>query len=363
MHRSAKRLKSRLSKLFEPLQLRDVRLRNRVVVSPMCMYSSEDGFANDWHLVHLGSRAVGGAGLVFTEAAAVEPRGRITPDDLGIWKDEHVEMLARIARFVAQSGAAAGVQLAHAGRKGAVGPPWARGVIPESGGGWTPLAPSAMAFDQDYAEPHALSVPEIGGIVQAFRDAATRALGAGFRVLEIHAAHGYLLHEFLSPDTNLRDDAYGGSFDQRIRIVLEVVDAVRTVWPEKLPLFVRVSAIDWSESGWQIEDTVALARLLKARGVDVIDCSSGGLSPAAPRKFGPRYQVPFARQVKLEADIATCAVGLITTAAEAEAILEEGSADLIALAREHLRDPYFAYHAAAELASTNEGWPQQYSRA
>jgi 2,4-dienoyl-CoA reductase-like NADH-dependent reductase (Old Yellow Enzyme family) len=351
------------SKLFEPLDLRQVRLRNRIVVSPMCMYSSDDGFATEWHFVHLGSRAIGGAGLVFTEAAAVEPRGRITPGDLGIWKDEHVEMLARIARFVEDAGAAAGVQLAHAGRKGSIGAPWVRGAVAERDGGWTPVAPTVAAFGPDYPDPHALSEPEIAGIVRAFGEATGRARAAGFRVLEVHAAHGYLLHEFLSPLTNQRDDRYGGSFENRIRIVLEVVDAVRSQWPAELPLFVRVSAIDWAEGGWQIEDTVILARLLKARGVDVMDCSSGGLSPSAPRKFGPRYQVPFARQVKLEADMPTCAVGLITQPADAEAILAEGSADLIALAREHLRDPYFAFRAASELSATVEGWPVQYSRA
>ena len=352
-----------MSKLFEPLELRSVRLRNRIVVSPMCMYSSVDGFATDWHFVHLGSRAVGGAGLVFTEAAAVEPRGRITPGDLGIWKDEHLEMLARITRFVRETGAVAGVQLAHAGRKGSTAPPWVRGAVPESAGGWIPVAPSAVTFGPGYLEPRALSISEIDDVVRAFGDATERARVAGFRVLEIHAAHGYLLHEFLSPLTNLRDDRYGGSFENRTRLVLEVVDEVRARWPAELPLFVRVSAVDWAESGWQIEDTVALARLLKARGVDVVDCSSGGLSPAAPRKFGPRYQVPFARQVKREAGILTCAVGLITKAADAEGILEEGSADLIALAREHLRDPYFAFRAATELSSKVEGWPVQYSRA
>jgi 2,4-dienoyl-CoA reductase-like NADH-dependent reductase (Old Yellow Enzyme family) len=326
------------------------------------MYSSVDGFATDWHLVHLGSRAIGGAALVFTEAAAVEPAGRITPRDLGIWDDAHVDALARIARFVETSGAAPGLQLAHAGRKGSIGPPWARGVITPADGGWVPPAPSGLSFGPGYPNPRELTRTEIGEIVRAFGKATDRALAADFRVLEVHAAHGYLLHEFLSPMTNQRTDEYGGSFENRVRIVLDVVDEVRGRWPEHLPLFVRVSAVDWSESGWQLEDTIALTKLLKHRGVDVIDCSSGGLSPMAPRKFGPRYQVPFARAVKLDVDIPTCAVGLITTASEAESILEEGSADLIALAREHLRDPYFSFHAAAELGSTVEHWPQQYLR-
>jgi 2,4-dienoyl-CoA reductase-like NADH-dependent reductase (Old Yellow Enzyme family) len=272
-------------------------------------------------------------------------------------------VLTRIARFIQSSGAAAGLQLAHAGRKGSIGPPWARGVIAPTDGGWVPVAPSEISFGPNYPDPRELTEPDIRNIVEAFGKATERALAAEFRVLEVHAAHGYLLHEFLSPVTNQRTDRYGGSFENRVRIVLDVVENVRARWPEHLPLFVRVSAVDWTESGWQLEDTVELARLLKTRGVDVIDCSSGGLSSMLPRTFGPRYQVPFARKVKLEADIPTCAVGLIKTATDAEGILEEGSADLIALAREHLRNPYFSFQAAEQLESTIEDWPLQYLRA
>lgn len=355
-----------VSKLFEPIQLREVRVRNRLVVSPMCQYSSVDGFADDWHLVHLGSRAVGGAGIVFTEAIAVQDVGRISPQDLGIWKDEHVEMLARIVRFIEKHGAVAGTQLAHAGRKASTPPPWVRGTgfgaVPPEQGGWTPVAPSALAFSDTYAMPRELTLEEIAGVVAAFRDGARRSLDAGFTITEVHAAHGYLVHEFLSPLTNTRTDRYGGSFENRIRFCLEVVAAIRSVWPERLPLQVRLSVTDWADGGWTEEDSVALCRRLKDAGVDSIDCSSGGLTPTAPRPLGPLYQVPFSKRIRHEVGIKTTAVGLITTAAEAEQILADGDADFIAMARQLLRDPYFGLHAAVELDRSKD-WPNQYLRA
>jgi 2,4-dienoyl-CoA reductase-like NADH-dependent reductase (Old Yellow Enzyme family) len=354
-----------VSKLFEPLKLRDITVRNRIMVSPMCQYSSVDGFADDWHLVHLGSRAIGGAGLVFTEASAVEDRGRISPQDLGIYKDEHVEMLSRIARFLERFGAVPGTQLAHAGRKGSTVPPWQRGGpdgVPQDKGGWIPVAPSALPFSESYIAPRALRTDEIPQIVAAFAQGAKRALAAGFKIIEIHAAHGYLIHEFLSPLTNQRTDAYGGSYDNRVRLALEVVDAVRKEWPERYPLQVRLSVTDWADGGWTEEDSVELAKRLGTHGVDVIDCSSGGLSPQAPRPLGPLYQVPFAKRVRADAKIKTAAVGLITTAAQAEQIVEEGSADLVALARQFLRDPYFGLHASQELKA-DATWPNQYLRA
>jgi 2,4-dienoyl-CoA reductase-like NADH-dependent reductase (Old Yellow Enzyme family) len=352
-------------KLFEPLQLRDVAVRNRLIVSPMCQYSSVDGFADDWHLVHLGSRAVGGAGIVLTEAIAVQDVGRISPHDLGIWKDEHLEMLTRIVRFIEKHGAVAGTQLAHAGRKGSTPPPWERGsaAVPPERGGWTPVAPSALPFSDTYAQPRELTLAEIADVVTAFRDGARRSLEAGFKVIELHAAHGYLIHEFLSPLTNVRTDAYGGSFENRIRLCMESVAAVRSVWPERLPLIVRLSVTDWADGGWAEDDSIELCRRLKAAGVDMIDCSSGGLTPTAPRPLGPLYQVPFARRIRAEVGILTAAVGLITTATEAEQILEEGSADMIAMARQLLRDPYFPLHAMAELGGSGTAWPNQYLRA
>jgi 2,4-dienoyl-CoA reductase-like NADH-dependent reductase (Old Yellow Enzyme family) len=347
------------------LKLRDITVRNRIMVSPMCQYSSVDGFADDWHLVHLGSRAIGGTGLVFTEASAVEDRGRISPQDLGIYKDEHVEMLSRIARFLERFGAVPGTQLAHAGRKGSTVPPWQRGGpdgVPQDKGGWIPVAPSALPFSESYIAPRALRTDEIPQIVAAFAQGAKRALAAGFKIIEIHAAHGYLIHEFLSPLTNQRTDAYGGSYDNRVRLALEVVDAVRKEWPERYPLQVRLSVTDWADGGWTEEDSVELAKRLGTHGVDVIDCSSGGLSPQAPRPLGPLYQVPFAKRVRADAKIKTAAVGLITTAAQAEQIVEEGSADLVALARQFLRDPYFGLHASQELKA-DATWPNQYLRA
>jgi 2,4-dienoyl-CoA reductase-like NADH-dependent reductase (Old Yellow Enzyme family) len=350
--------------LFAPLEIRDIRFRNRIAVSPMCEYSSEDGFANDWHLVHLGSRAVGGAGLVLTEAAAVLPEGRITPDDLGIWSDGHVEMLARIFRFVESHGAVAGMQLAHAGRKASTNAPWKGGVpIDESAGGWRPiLAPSALAFDAGCQVPRELDEAGIRKVVEAFSAAAQRCLNAGGKVVEIHAAHGYLLHEFLSPLSNQRTDRYGGSFENRIRVLCEVIEAVRTVWPEKYPLFVRISASDWTEGGWTAEDSVSLARNVRSMGVDLIDCSSGGNVPHAKIPLGPGYQVPFATKVRNEANILTAAVGMITVPEQADQIVRNGEADMVFLARELLRDPYWPLHAAQRLRQKVSA-PVQYGRA
>ena len=349
--------------LFSPLTIRGVTFRNRIAVSPMCEYSSEDGFANDWHLVHLGSRAVGGAGFVFTEAAAVEARGRISPADLGIWKDEHIEMLARIAGFIRRQGAAPGIQLAHAGRKASTRTPWEGGArIAESEGGWQPVAPSPIPFRPQEPAPAELSKSEIQYIVEAFAAATRRAGDAGFEVVEIHAAHGYLIDEFLSPLSNRRTDAYGGSFEGRIRLALEVAAAVRAAWSDSLPLFMRISVIDWVQDGWQIEDSVELARHLRRLGVDLVDCSSGGLVPYAKIEAGPGYQVPFAERVRRESGILTGAVGLITEPSQADAIVRRQQADIVLLARELLRDPYWPLHAAKALGVQSET-PKQYSRA
>lgn len=350
--------------LFEPLALRGVTLRNRIGVSPMCQYSSTDGFANDWHLVHLGSRAVGGAGLVIAEATAVTPDGRISPQDLGLWKDEHVEMLSRIARFLRDQGAVAGVQLAHAGRKASTDVPWRGGapLAPENGG-WSPIvAPSAVPFGSRSQVPVALDATGIRRVVDAFRDSASRALRAGFQVIELHGAHGYLLHEFLSPLANHRTDQYGGSFENRVRLMLEVTDAVRSVWPESLPLAVRLSGTDWVEGGWDVEQSAELARLLGARGVDLIDCSSGGVVPGVRIPVAPGYQVSLAERVRAVSGVPTAAVGLITSAQQADAIVRAGSADIVLLARELLRDPYWPLRAARELGVAVE-WPVQYQRA
>jgi len=343
---------SMLSGLFEPLRIREVTFRNRILVSPMCQYSSVDGFANDWHLVHLGSRAVGGAAAVFVEATAVEAIGRISPGDMGIWKDQHIEPLQRIARFVKQQGAAPGIQLAHAGRKASTDAPW-RGGKPLSieQDGWQPVAPSALAFAEGHPVPKELTVEGISAIVRAFANAAERALDAGFELIELHNAHGYLAHEFLSPLSNKRTDQYGGSLENRMRFSLEVVDAVRAVWPERLPLFLRISATDWTAGGWTGDDSVALARAVKERGVDLIDCSSGGNMPKADIPLKPGYQVPFAARIKRETGLLTGAVGMITDAAQADAIIRGGEADMVLLAREFLRQPYWPVKAAKELGA------------
>ncbi|GAA3938798.1 NADH:flavin oxidoreductase/NADH oxidase [Hymenobacter algoricola] len=352
-----------MSSLFTPLTLRSLTLTNRIVVSPMCMYSSHDGFANDWHLVHLGSRAVGGAGLIITEAAAVAPEGRITPDDLGIWKDEHIEGLRRITTFIRAQGVAAGIQLAHAGRKASTYTSWkGAGQVAQADGGWTTVAPSAVPFADAYPTPVALDAAGLARVVADFRAATVRALAAGFQLIEIHAAHGYLLHEFFSPLSNQRTDQYGGSFDNRIRLLLEVVAATRAVWPAALPLLVRISATDWTAGGWTADESVALAAILKTKGVDLVDCSTGGNVPAAPIPVGPLYQVEFAERMKRETGMPTGAVGLITTAAEADAVITTGQADLVIMAREFLRDPYFPLHAAFELGA-DVAWPVQYERA
>ncbi|MDP2529120.1 MAG: NADH:flavin oxidoreductase/NADH oxidase [Candidatus Palauibacterales bacterium] len=351
--------------LFEPLPIRDVTLRNRVGVSPMCQYSSDDGHARDWHLVHLGSFAVGGAGLVMTEATAVLPEGRISPEDLGIYHDGHVPVLRRIAAFVEAQGAVPGMQLAHAGRKASTYRPWAdgHGRVPVEEGGWeNVVAPSALPFSDDYPTPRALDEAGLMRVVEGFVTAAERALLAGFRLLEIHAAHGYLLHEFLSPLSNRREDRYGGSFQHRVRFPLEVVEAVRAAWPDELPLFVRISATDWAEGGWDADQSVEFARLLGERGVDLVDCSSGGLVPGVNIPVGPGFQVPFAERVRREAEIPTGAVGMITGAEQAEAIVADGRADMVFLAREHLRQPHWALLAASELGAQVE-WPAQYRRA
>lgn len=354
-----------MSELFTPFTLRDVTLRNRIVVSPMCEYSSTDGFADDWHVVHLGSRAVGGAGLVLTEAIAVTPEGRISPQDLGIWKDEHLPELERIARFVRAQGAHFGTQLAHAGRKGSTKRPWdGHGAVTVEDGGWIPVGPSGAPFDPSYPTPRALDDDGIARIVAAFADGARRTLAIGGTVIEIHAAHGYLVHEFLSPLVNERSDRWGGSFENRTRLAREIVRAVRTVWPERLPLFVRVSATDWAEGGWDVEQTVELAKLLREDGADLIDVSSGGAVPVRPGAIpvGPLYQTPFAERIRREAGIATGTVGMITEPADAEAIVAEQRADLVVMARELLRDPYWPLFAARALGA-DVAWPPQYQRA
>jgi 2,4-dienoyl-CoA reductase-like NADH-dependent reductase (Old Yellow Enzyme family) len=349
--------------LFTPLTLRGVTLRNRIAVSPMCEYSSTDGFADDWHLVHLGSRAVGGAGLVLTEAAAVVPEGRISPQDLGIWKDEHVEMLARINAFVSRHGAVPGIQLAHAGRKASTARPWEGGrQLGTAQGGWIPVAPSAEPFHPEDVTPHALDRAGIRAVIDAFVAATTRSVAAGFEVVELHAAHGYLLNEFLSPLANQRTDTYGGSFENRVRLTLEVVEAVRAEWPESLPLFVRLSGTDWVPGAWDVEQSAALARLLAARGVDLVDCSSGGIGPGIAIPLAPGYQVDLAARVKRDGGIATAAVGLITDAQHANEIVTSGKADFVFLARQLLRDPYWPLRAAKELGVSHT-WPVQYERA
>ncbi len=354
-----------MAHLFQPITFRSVTARNRIAVSPMCQYSSDDGFAGDWHLVHLGTRAVGGAGIVFTEAAAVSPEGRISYADLGIWKEEHVKGLARITAFIEAQGAVPGIQLAHAGRKAGTEKPWLGGQqLPTGDRGWTAIGPSALPFRPDDRPPKAATQVDIEKVIDDFREAAARSLRAGFQLVEIHAAHGYLLHSFHSPAVNHRTDAYGGAFDNRIRLTLEVVRAVREVWPEELPLFVRISADDWlpGRPSWTIDDSVRLAHKLKDLEVDLIDVSSGGVHPEQQIAVGAGYQTPFAARIRQEAGIATGAVGLITAPAQAETILRTGQADLILMARELLRNPYFPYQAAEELRARDFEWPKQYER-
>lgn len=333
--------------LFDPFTVKGITLRNRIGVSPMCMYSYTDGFANDWLLTHLGARAAGGAGLIIAEATAVEARGRITPYDLGIWSDEHIDPLARVTRFIKAHGAVAGIQIAHAGRKAGTKRSWETDEPQRPG--WQGVAPSPIAFNPDALIPHALNLAEIKEIQGAFRAAALRALAAGFEWLEIHAAHGYLIHSFYSPRSNQRTDEYGGSFENRIRFLLETVRAIRPVWPANLPLTVRISGTDWVDGGWTVDDSVELARHLKAEGVDLVDCSSGGAVPDARVPVGPGYQVPIAEAVRRGAGIATAAVGLITSPAQADEIIRNKRADLVLLGREMLRDPYWALHAAQAL--------------
>ncbi len=349
--------------LFTPATFRSVTLRNRIMVSPMCQYSCQDGQATDWHFVHLGARAVGGAGLVMAEATAVDPRGRISPGDLGIWSDGHVAGLQRITRFIAAQGATPGIQLAHAGRKASVAPPWEGGKsVPASEGGWQVVGPSPMAFSPDSPVPEQLSLKDIAGVVGSFAAAAGRAHAAGFTVAELHFAHGYLVHQFLSPLSNTRADAYGGTFENRTRIAREIARAVRAVWPDWLPLFARLSTTDWTEAGWDVEQSIELARGLKSDGVDLIDCSSGGNVAGAKLPLGPGYQTRNAEMIRREVDIPTAAVGLITSAPQADHILRTGQADIVVLGRAVLRDPYWPLHAATELRVETQ-WPKQYLRA
>ncbi len=351
-------------RLFSPWKIRGVELRNRVAVSPMCQYCATEGMADDWHLVHLGSRAAGGAGLVMVEATAVTRDGRISPGDMGIWSDAHTEPLARIARFVKSQGAVASIQLAHAGRKASCDAPWSGGKQLKSAaeGGWETVAPSAVPFYPTDNPPRALDRAEIEEVIVAFEAATRRALQAGFQVIEIHAAHGYLLHEFLSPLANKRTDEFGGSFENRTRLLLTVAKRLRALIPAELPLFTRISATDWVEGGWNVDDSVALSRLLKDAGVDLMDVSSGAMTPDAKIPAAKGFQAPFAKRIRAEAGIATGAVGMITEAAHAEELLRDGSADLILLAREMLREPYWAIKAAQELGA-EPSWPIQYGYA
>jgi len=349
--------------LFDPLSLRDVTLPNRIAVSPMCQYSAAGGVPNDWHLVHLGSRAVGGAGLVLTEATAVAPEGRISPDDLGLWNDAQVDAFARITAFVRAQGSVAGVQLAHAGRKASTWRPWSgQGAVPPGQGGWQPLGPGTQPFTSGYPAPRAMAPADIDGAVAAFGEAARRALEAGFSVVEVHAAHGYLLHEFLSPLSNDRTDRYGGDFENRTRFLLRVVERIRQVWPERLPVLVRLSLTDWVEGGWDLPQSIELARRLAGAGVDLIDCSSGGNVPQARVPVGTGFQTSMAAEVKRTAGVKTGAVGMITSPAQADHIVRTAQADCVLLARAMLRDPYWPLHAARELGC-QVAWPAQYLRA
>ena len=350
-----------MSKLLSPLTLKDVTLKNRIAMSPMCQYSAKDGYSNDWHLAHYGSRAVGGAGLIIQEATAIVPEGRITPGDLGIWNDDHISGLKRIVEFVHKNGAIAGIQLAHAGRKASCAIPWEGGKqIDLKNGGWVTTAPSEIPFITGDRIPVQLDKEGIENVITSFRAAAARALEAGFKIAEIHSAHGYLLQEFLSPLSNHRTDEYGGSFENRTRLLSKVVEAIKTVWPSEYPLFVRISSSEWTDKGWSIEESVKLGSVLKGMGVDLIDCSSGGNIFDAKIPFGPGYQVHFAEEIR-KSGILTGAVGLITTASQAEKILQEEKADIILLGRELLRNPYFPLHAAKELGEETD-WPSQYLR-
>lgn len=352
-----------MAKLFSSFEIRSVQLKNRIAISPMCQYSAEDGFTNDWHLVHLGSRAVGGAGLIIAEACAVAPEGRISPYDIGLWKDEHIINLKRITSFIENQGSVPAIQLAHAGRKASCAQPWKGGeMLRKDEGGWQTFAPSAIPFNDMYPKPLSLTIEGIHQIIANFKSAAIRALDAGFKIIEIHAAHGYLIHEFFSPLSNQRTDIYGGSFQNRTRILCEIVKAVQEVWPASLPLFVRISATDWVDGGWNIDESIELAGILKEMGVDLIDCSSGGNISNVRIPIAPGYQVPFSKKIKDGAGIPTAAVGLITDAHQAENILINDEADLILFARESLRNPYFPLNAASAL-NENIEWPIQYARA
>ncbi|MBS1668638.1 MAG: NADH:flavin oxidoreductase/NADH oxidase [Bacteroidetes bacterium] len=353
-----------MSRLFSPISIKDIEFRNRIAVSPMCEYSSvNDGFANDWHLVHLGSRAVGGAGLIMQEATGVSAEGRISPDDLGIYLDGHIKKLKQITDFIHAHGAIAGIQLAHAGRKASHAAPWLGGKqLDSSSGGWQTVSASNIPFTETEEAPIALDKLGIQKVIADFANAAARSLEAGYRVVEIHAAHGYLIHQFLSPLCNNRKDEYGGDFDNRIRLLIDIVEAVQKFWPTGLPLFVRISASDWVEGGWDIDQSVQLSAVLKKMGVDLIDCSSAGMVPYAKIPVAPGYQVPFAERIRKETGILTGAVGMITHAEQAEEILEKGQADMVFLAREFLRDPYFPLHAASILGDDIQ-WPNQYERA
>jgi len=352
-----------VSRLLSPLTIKKITFKNRITISPMCQYSASDGFANNWHLVHYGSRAVGGAALIIQEATAISPEGRISPADLGLYKNEHIKELQKITEFIQQHGAIAGVQLAHAGRKGSCAVPWNGGKqLKESEGGWATVAPSAIAFNPEDNSPQSLDTEGIKKIIADFKTAAERALISGYKVVEIHAAHGYLIHQFLSPLSNHRTDDYGGNFENRIRLLLDVVKAVQAVWPQKLPLLVRISATDWVEGGWNIDEAVKLSAILKEQGVDLIDCSSGGLVSYAKIPAAPGYQVAFSERIKKETGILTGAVGLITDVNQAEDILANDKADLILIARASLRDPHFALHAARILGDDIE-WLLQYQRA
>ncbi|MBB1193768.1 oxidoreductase [Flavobacterium sp. SOK18b] len=351
------------SKLFSPITIKSITLKNRIAISPMCQYSAQDGFANDWHLVHLGSRAIGGAGLIIQEATSVSPEGRISPEDLGLWNDEQIVKMNEINTFIVSQNSVPGIQLAHAGRKASSASPWNGGrKLDDSQGGWDTVAPSPVAYHHTENSPLELHEAGIQKVISDFKSATKRAVQAGFQVMEIHAAHGYLLHQFLSPLSNFRTDNYGGSFENRIRLTLEVVEAVQSEWPDYLPFFVRISATDWAEGGWNLEESVQLSKILKGKGVDLIDVSTGGLVSHQQIPLGPNYQVPFAESIKNETGIQTGAVGLITEAAQAEEIIASGKADLVFIARESLRDPNLGLTFAQELDADME-WPKQYARA